>query len=216
MKRRFYTSEEIEFLVKNYPHIRSNIIAQKLKRNINTIYSKAAQLGLSKTEEFRKSKNSGVFINGHNKGNTTRFQKGHTPVNKGKKQSEYMSAEAIDRCKATQFKKGNTPVNTKKDGHISIRKDNRGIQYKYIRIKKNEWQPLHRHIWEMHHGEIPAGYNVVFKDDNPLNCTIENLELLSNEKLMLRNSFHRYGPEIAGMIQIKGVLQRQINKINNK
>ncbi len=39
------------------------------------------------------------------------FQKGHTPMNKGLKQSEYMTPGAIERTKATRFKKGNVPHN---------------------------------------------------------------------------------------------------------
>jgi hypothetical protein len=52
----------------------------------------------------------------------TTFKKGHATFNKGKKQTEYMSDEAIERCKATQFKHGSTPWNTKEDGLVSWRR----------------------------------------------------------------------------------------------
>ena len=37
---------------------------------------------------------------------------------------------------------------------------------------------LHREIWKFHNGEIPEGYHVHHKDENPLNNDISNLELL--------------------------------------
>ena len=38
--------------------------------------------------------------------NSGQFPKGHVPRNKGKKQTDFMSAEAIERTKATRFQKG--------------------------------------------------------------------------------------------------------------
>jgi hypothetical protein len=60
----------------------------------------------------------------------TAFKKGHVPVNKGKKQTEFMTREAIERTKNTRFKKGHLPHNSigVRDGDIRIRHDhkNRG------------------------------------------------------------------------------------------
>lgn len=38
---------------------------------------------------------------------------------------------------------------------------------------------LHHVVWEAAHGPIPRGHKVAFKDGNHLNCTLENLELLT-------------------------------------
>jgi hypothetical protein len=41
---------------------------------------------------------------------------------------------------------------------------------------------LHHVIWEEHNGPVPPGYKVCFIDGNHLNCSIDNLELLSNSE----------------------------------
>jgi hypothetical protein len=43
-------------------------------------------------------------------------------------------------------------------------------------------------LWRRHHGPIPRGHNVCFKDGDPLNCDIGNLELVSNAELARRNA----------------------------
>lgn len=72
--------------------------------------------------------------------------------------------------------------------------------------------PLQRYIWEQSNGPIPPAHNIIFKDRNTLNCNLDNLELVSNSELMIRNSALRFGPEIFSIIQLRGALNRQINK----
>src|SRR5690606_8610057 len=97
------------------------------------------------------------------------FKKGFTPWNKGK---PHKGGEA------TQFKKGNLPHNTKFDGCIRVQPDKSGRRYKYIRVAKAKWMPLHRYIWAQVYGD--PGTNVIrFKDGNSMNCDIENLMLIS-------------------------------------
>lgn len=112
---------------------------------------------------------------GNNKirsGMDTRFKKGTVPPNKGKK----MSAEQYEKCKGTMFKKGHGPQNYRPVGSERINVDG------YIEIKVKDpgtWKLKHRVIWEEHNGEIPQGEIVIFRDNNPLNCTIDNLMLIS-------------------------------------
>jgi len=110
----------------------------------------------------------------------SRFQKGATPVNKGKKQEEFMSQEAIERTKKTRFKKGRKPHNTNYDGHISIR-NSKGRPYKWIRVAEGEYVLLHRKIWEEAKGLIPDSCNIQFKDGNTLNCELSNLYLIEKK-----------------------------------
>jgi hypothetical protein len=116
------------------------------------------------------------------------FQPGSAPSNKGRKQGDFMTAEAIARTASTRFKKGNVPHNTRSDFEISIRKDKSGIPYQYIRVSMGKWELLQRHVWEHHHGKIPAKHVISFRDKNSLNCNIDNLELLSMADNALRNS----------------------------
>lgn len=39
--------------------------------------------------------------------------------------------------------------------------------------------PLHRAVWQYHHGEIPDGYEIHHVDKNPANNAIDNLQCLS-------------------------------------
>lgn len=107
--------------------------------------------------------------------NNTRFKNGQISYNKGKHYKFKNSG---------QFEKGHIPKNHKSIG--SIRKN----VYGYIEIKITEpdkWKLLHRKIYEENFGAIPRGYIIVFKDGNTLNCTIENLEMISRSENMIRN-----------------------------
>jgi hypothetical protein len=123
-----------------------------------------------------------------------RRKPGDIPANKGKKQTEYMSAEAIEKTKATRFRKGNFPHSAIgfKDGDISIRfdklKDGSLRPYKWIRICMGEWKMLHVVNWEKEHGPVPDGMIIIFKDYDSLNCDPENLECISMAENMKRNS----------------------------
>ncbi len=121
-----------------------------------------------------------IAIERQNRDEKGRFKKGHISWNKGIKGLTIGGVQ-------TQFKPGNEPHNTKHNGAISIRKDKSGRPYKYIRISKGNWELLHRFVWKKHNGEIPKGMLVVFKDGNSLNCSIDNLELISRKENMQRN-----------------------------
>ena len=54
----------------------------------------------------------------------------------------------------------------------------------------------------LHHGEIPKGLIIVFKDNNPMNCTIENLEAITRIENMRRNTYHRYPNELKRTIKL--------------
>jgi hypothetical protein len=45
--------------------------------------------------------------------------------------------------------------------------------------KKKCWYEKHRWLWEQANGKIPEGMVIIFLDNNPLNCTLENLAVVS-------------------------------------
>jgi hypothetical protein len=118
-----------------------------------------------------------------------------------------MHEEVKRKVEHTFFSKGHKPHNTLYDGAIVIRDG-----YYYIRISEGKWIELHRYIWEKEHGKQPKGYNVVFKDNNRKNCVLENLELVSNAELMIRNTIHRYPEEIKKTISAITKLKKTIRK----
>jgi hypothetical protein len=144
-----------------------------------------------------------------------RIKKGNIPQNKGKKQTEYMSPETIERTKATRFKKGNLPGNTLFDGAISIRREHQqrrgGHITKYIRISKGKWKELQIYNWEKVNGPVPKGFVLACKNGDRLNCEISNWYLLSMADNVRRNSIHNYPQEIVNTIMLMGSMRRKIN-----
>lgn len=138
------------------------------------------------------------------------FKKGHATWNKG------MTGLQIGGIE-TRFKPGNKPHGWKPIGSERIDKD--GIlmrKYSDTGIKRDDWKPVHVHIWEEINGKVPKGSAVIFDDGNKRNFEIENLKCLTRAELMQRNSVHRFPKEIQRLCQLRGALNRQINKRTEK
>ncbi len=117
-------------------------------------------------------------------GRTGCFKKGHVSWNKDTK--------GLTSANVTSFKKGNTPKNWLPVGSEIIDSDG------YIKVKiaePNIWNFKHLIIWEAAHGKS-LGKPVIFKDGKRLNCTLENLKLVSRQVLLyLNNHGYRELPE---------------------
>lgn len=200
--RQYWTPEQIEILKQMYPDNYAADIGRILGKSNSSIYYMANQLGLKKSMAFRQMelKRQGARLKVV--GEKHRFNSGHTPVNKGKK----MSPEVYQKVRHTMFKPGQMPHNSRHDGFERISKDG----YIEVRIRPGKFMLKHRLIWENHHGKIPAGYIVVFLDRNPMNCTIENLTLISRKENMSRNSIHRLPVELKSTIKLVNKLKRVI------
>lgn len=203
-----WTETQIETLKEMYPNTLNSEIAAAIGRNQNSVENKAHALGLKKTREFISETSRCHSSKPDHGGRKSRFQKGIIPHSKGKKQTEFMSAEGIERTKATRFHKGNTPHNHREIGSERITKDG------YIEIKiaePNKWKLKHRHIWETENGPIPKGMILIFKDNNSQNITTENLQLISKAENMKRNTIHNYPPELKKAIKLTNKIKRKIN-----
>ena len=121
------------------------------------------------------------------------------------------TTQATARPNSGRFQKGHIPHNTKQVGHERIcNKDG----YVYIKVEGSRKMVLkHRLVWESHHGAIPKGYNVQFKDGNRQNCDISNLYLISRqEQLSTQNGMYRYPVEIQKTIRNLSTLKKRIRK----
>lgn len=118
----------------------------------------------------------------------SRIKPGDVPANKGKKQTEWLTAEQIELTKATRFKKGNMPPQTLGEGVITIRKDSDGKNHQWIHFDKRRCVELQRYNYEKFIGEIPQGHIVTFKDGDTMNCCPFNLKLISRAENAVRNS----------------------------
>jgi hypothetical protein len=210
--RKLWTPQENDYLVKNYPDMLTDDIARVFGRSRSSVYGQSGILGLHKSESFKISEHSGRLTG--NQGKPFRFEKGHVPANKGKN----MPAEIYEKCRGTMFRKGDIPKNHKPVGTISWRGNyKRRSYYLYIKVAElNKWEMLHRHLWEKEHGPIPKGINLVFKDGNQKNCSLDNLELISNAGLMIRNTVHRYPEELKNAIMTLGATKRKIREYEER
>lgn len=184
LKRKFqagpWTPARDKKLIDLFPKMTNEEIAKKLGLKESQVCSRGFKLGLKKDPEWKLMKSM-----------TTSFKKGSVPSNKGRKQSEYMTREAIRRTKATRFKKGQLPKNTLHDGAITIRYSSasRGRKpTKFIRIALNKWVELQRYNWEKKYGPIPKGMRLWCKNGDRLNCEPDNWELITRKENVLRNS----------------------------
>ncbi len=171
-----WTQEDDNFLIENYSKKTALEIGTALNRTRSAVKNRVSTLGLILPEDIRIQKCSQGF-----------FKKGDEPWTKGKKQSDYMTVEAIEKTKKTRFISGQTPHNIKQNGFISIRRDVDGRLYKWIRITKNKWVHLHRYVWQNAFGQVPHSMIITFIDRNTMNVELNNLELISNKELLRRN-----------------------------
>ena len=71
----------------------------------------------------------------------------------------------------------------KRSGHIYIKISMTGPQ-------NERWKEKHRWIWEKAYGKIPLRMEIIFLDNNPQNCTLENLAMLTKaEKLHMGQKY---------------------------
>lgn len=132
-------------------------------------------------------------------GYDARFKKGTPSFNKGLKQTEFMSAEAIERTKATRFKKGVKPWNCGVPvGAVRKRANANRVAYLWEKVEQpNKWRLHHQCVWERAHGAIPPGSMVCFINGDTLDCRLENLTLETRAEHAIRNTFglSYYGEE---------------------
>jgi hypothetical protein len=173
MKVEKFKPIEDKYLQDNYLKIPAKTMSTILGRSESGARQRLKLLGLNVPPEIAKKFQE-----------NSRFKKGQTPPNKGKKITEWMSPDKIQCIQQTQFKKGDEPHNIKFDGAERISKDG----YIEIRISKANWVHKHRFEWEKVNGIIPKGLILVCKTDNKLNSHPDNWELISREENMNRNS----------------------------
>jgi len=166
--------EERDFVTDNYLTIPKGAIARHLGRSTCFVFGEMKRQGLVVPPDIKQKFIDDSHFSGE-------------PYNKGKKQTDYMSPEAIERTKATRFKKGNKPHNTRKDLDISLRVDGRGNPYYWIRVSLSNWMHLHRYLWVQAYGAIPKGHNIQFKDGDPFNTSLDNLYMVTRKQQAVHN-----------------------------
>lgn len=187
--RHVWTKDAEQLLAELYPDKLTSELVAVFEISVTKIHQKASRMNLRKSDAFLKSSLSGR-LNGII-GASSRFKKQQPGWNKGKKQSDYMTAEMIERTATTRFKKGQDPHNTQPIGSTRISKDGYlEIKIRHDKSGKNKnYVLMQRFVWEENYGPIENSSIVEFIDGNSLNVHISNLRLVSRKENMIRNSF---------------------------
>lgn len=225
MKRRPWTPAEISILRRYYPDERAVDVARRLGRSTSQVHQAAQRHGLRKSAAFNASDLAARIRRGRlsPKMVANRFQKGHTPFNKGLRRPGYSPG----RMAETQFKRGcmagaarrkYVPIGTEritKDGQLQRKVTDDPNIYPARR-----WVSVARLVWESVNGTIPIGHVVRFKDGMATTAaaeiTVDKLECINQSENMRRNSYHRYPQPIPHMIQLRGALNRMIHSRERK
>lgn len=214
--RRFWTPDEQQCLRDWYPWVPTADLADALSMPVQRLLSKAGHLGLRKSRELIAEIARAHSLRPDHGGHRTRFHPGQPAWNKG---THFIAG---GRSAETRFKPGraaSAALNYKPIGSLRINPDGaleRKVTDDPVLAPARRWVPVARLVWEAAHGQIPPGMSVVFRDGmrttDPERIVPAALELVTRAELMRRNSIHaRTTPEIARIVQLRGVLTRQIN-----
>jgi hypothetical protein len=219
-----WTPEEDALLRQLYPDTSGKKIAQRIGLTVTRVYQRAARLGLAKSDEYIARLNADLGRQLNINGYAHRFPSGHVPANKGLRRPGY----APGRMAETQFKKGQRagaaeakwlPVGTVKlnpDGYLRRKIADEPEEIAGKGGRSTNWEFVHRRVWEDAHGPIPEGYRIWWKDGDHLNCSLDNLELLSGHDHMMRTTIHNLPPRLKEVIVLRGAINRQITMQSRK
>jgi len=218
---RTWSAIDLAILQEHYANSITRDIATALGIEVRLVYAKANHLGLHKSAEFSASDKSGRILKGGKLSQQTQFKPGLVPWNKG------THFTAGGRSSETRFKKGvmggaakhnYLPIGTlriSKDGYLERKTTDDPSIYPARR-----WVAVHRIVWEAAHGQIPYKHIVVFKRGQKTaieaDITPDRLECISRAEHARRNHPNSYSPELAKLVQLKGAITRQVNRIQKE
>lgn len=205
MRYEYWTPSELAYLREHYAETSNEMLGSVLNRAPRSVAQKARKLDLAKSPQYL-AEHSG------------RFAPGLVPWNKDRPGT----TGTQEACRATQFKPGRPPeesANYKPLGSLRITKGGY-LEQKYTDDRsvcpQRRWKSVHSLVWERDVGPIPAGHIVVFKPGmlttDPEQITPDRLDCITRRENMLRNTCHRYGKDIAQLIQLRAAISRQLNK----
>lgn len=183
-----WTEQEDNLLEIFYGKTRTTELARCLGRSPGSVYARAFQLGLKKSEEYMKATHGQHLIELVRAGVSKPFKKGESP---------YIGARPI----------GSERINSYGFLERKIAETDN---------KRANWRLVHQLVWEQHFGPIPEGHAVLFKDGNKRNITIDNLECISKADRMRRYSIVNWPAPLAEIVRLQAAIKRTINKRSGK
>jgi hypothetical protein len=208
--KRLWSKADDRTLRRTFPHVRTAVLAEQLRRSAIAVSARASLLGLYKSAAYLASPDACRLRRGDKVGASYRYPKGHVPANKGLRRPGWSAG----RMKETQFTRGQAnhnvmPIGSTRliDGYV-YRKVS---AVRYVPYTVN-WKPEHRLIWTAAHGPIPRGRALRFRNGNRLDVRLDNLELISRRALMARNTVHNLPKPLARAVQLLGALNRKLRR----
>jgi hypothetical protein len=212
MRGKPWSEDEIAHVRERFADSPTQALADALGRTYGQVAQYAAKIGLHKSQQYLESDAAQRF--GFARSPKTMFKPGLVPWNKG---LHYQPRNGSTRFKAGEVH-GRAAERQKPLGHEHVNDD--GILCRKVADtgrRQDRWRAVHVLVWEAVHGPVPPKRIIVFrpgrKTTDPQCITIDALECITRGELMKRNSVHaQYPPELARLVQLRGVLNRQINQ----
>lgn len=219
--RHKWTEQETATLRAMYPSTRTADIAALLGIDLELVYRRANMLRVRKNPEFFARDKCGRIFKGGKLGQATQFAPGQKPWNAGRK-----GWQAGGRGVDTQFCAGALPPTTLPIGSLRVITSKNGNQHLERKVREvpgaahKRWTPVARLVWEAAHGPVPNGSIVVFEPGQRTvvldEITLDRLELITRAQNAARNHPNRRSPELGKLIQLKGAITRQVNRIQKE
>jgi hypothetical protein len=204
MRGRPWKKRDLAAVLRLYPDMDTRALAAKMNRSVIAVYQRAQIHGIKKSAAYDARKKALERARLTKSGVPHRFGKGHVPANAGLRRPGYAPGRR----------------NYKPIGALRVSRD--GLLERKVSDDPNifparRWVGVHRLVWSAVNGPILAGHAVVFRPDRATTelakITLDALELVTRAELMRRNSFRtNYPKDIQQVIQLRGALQRQINR----
>lgn len=212
--RKRWTEYEREVLRVHYARTLTADLAELLGHTLSSTHQQARKLGLVKSVEWiAETAKARIEADPNHGSRRSRLQAGAEPWNKG---THYIAG---GRSAETRFRKGRPASearNYQPIGSTRVTKD--GILERKVTDDPNvyparRWVNVARLVWEAAYGPIPEAHLVRFRQGMrtliEAEITVDRLECLDRAEHARRNQ----GPlEVRRIIQLRGAIQRQINK----
>jgi hypothetical protein len=209
-----WTPAELELLSRNFHDTLSRDLATACGKKLSQVNGKAHRIGLKKDIEHIRQVARERSLDPSHPMHKTGFQKGQVPANKGLRRPGWSPGNMA----RTQFKKGQLPHTTMPVGSHRLNGDGY-VELKFAEVPgpwSNRWEALHVRVWKQAHGAVPKDYVVCFKPGRrttvPSDITLDAIECISRVELMARNTIHNLPAPLKQVVQLRGALNRQINK----
>ena len=214
-----WTDEERATVARLYPDANTERLAAHLGRSPRSVYQQAEAMGLKKSPEYFAGGGGSRWRTEDPRALlscvATRFTPGHTAWNKGMKGLDLGG-------KATRFCKGNKPQATRPVGSYRLNNDGH-LQRKIGEASGNNsqrWRGVAELVWTAANGPLPPGHIVVFRPGQFTNVleqiTLERVECISRAENARRNHPRNQHPEYGRLVQLKGAITRQVNRITRE